>query len=139
MADFSDFLTRVRYAETDQMGVVYYSNYLVYFEIGRVEYIRERGADYKQMELQDDCYIFVAQAQCRYMHPARYDDLLRIRTRVTELRKRTIRFAYEIANQATGETLATGETVHVICTREGKPKSLPDKYRSLFPVAQSAD
>ena len=131
--DYSDFVLRVRYVETDQMAVVYYANYFVYFEVGRVEYMRERGVDYKEMELQDDCYIMVAEAQCRYRRPARYDDSLRIRTRVSESRRRTIRFAYEILNDATGESLATGETLHVICSREGKPKALPDKYRSLFP------
>src|SRR5487761_1337637 len=79
-SEFSDFTIRVRYADTDQMHVVYYGNYYKYFEIGRVEYMRERGIAYKQMEEQDDSFIMVAESHCRYLRPARYDDLLRIRT-----------------------------------------------------------
>ena len=139
MADFSETTVRVRYAETDQMGLVYHSNYFIYFEVGRVEYMRDQGVAYKEMEEQDDSFIVVAEAQCRYLRPARYDDLLRIRTRVSESRRRTIRFAYELLNAATAELLATGETVHVICDRQGKPKALPEKYRKYFPLsAESA-
>jgi acyl-CoA thioester hydrolase len=137
MSDFSETTTRVRYAETDQMGVVYYGNYSIYFEMGRVEYMRQRGVVYKEMEQQDDRYIVVAECHCRYLRPARYDDLLRIRTRVVEIRRRTLRFAYEILNHATGELLATGETLHVVCDGAGRPKALPDKYRKHFPVSES--
>ena len=132
MSEYSETLARVRYKETDQMGMVYYGNYFTFFEIGRAEYMRERGIAYKQMEQQDDRYIVVAEAHCRYVRPARYDDLLRIRTRVSEARRRSIRFAYEIRRQESGELLATGETLHVICNREGRPKSLPEKYRRFF-------
>jgi acyl-CoA thioester hydrolase len=118
------------------MGMVYYGNYYIYFEIGRVEYMRERGVAYKEMELQDDSYIVVAESHCRYLRPARYDDLLRIRTSVAEARRRTIRFAYEILNDATGELLATGETLHVVCDGKGKPKALPEKYRKYFPLSE---
>lgn len=134
MSGFSETLTRVRYKDTDQMGMVYYGNYFTFFEIGRVEYMRERGIAYKQMEQEDDSYIVVAQANCRYLRPARYDDLLRIRTRVSESRRRSIRFAYEIVRHESGEVLATGETLHIICNGEGRPKSLPEKYRQLFPL-----
>jgi acyl-CoA thioester hydrolase len=134
MSDFSEVTVRVRYAETDQMHVVYYSNYLVFFEIGRVEYMRQRGVAYKQMEIEDDSYIIVAESHCRYLRPARYDDLLRIRTRVSEVRRRTIRFAYEIVNDTTGELLSTGETLHVVCDSKGRPKALPEKYRKYFPL-----
>src|SRR6185295_4714362 len=127
---------RVRYAETDQMGVVYHSNFFIYFEIGRVEYMRQRGVVYKEMETADDSFIVVAEAHCRYLRPAGYDDLLRIRTRVAEVRRRTIRFAYEIANSATGEVLAMGETLHVVCDSKGKPKALPEKYRKYFPLSE---
>ncbi len=139
MSEFSETLARVRYKETDQMGMVYYGNYFTFFEIGRVEYMRERGIAYKQMELEDDSYIVVAEAHCRYLRPARYDDLLRIRTRVSESRRRSIRFAYEILRQDSGEMLATGETIHVICNGEGRPKSLPEKYRQLFPLKAQAE
>jgi acyl-CoA thioester hydrolase len=136
MNDFSDTTLRVRYAETDQMGVVYYANFFIYFEIGRVEYMRDRGVAYKEMEIVDDSFIMVAETHCRYLRPARYDDLLRIRTRVAEVRRRIIRFAYEIANSATGEVLATGETLHVVCDSKGKPKALPEKYRKYFPLSE---
>jgi acyl-CoA thioester hydrolase len=132
MNEYFDTIVRVRYAETDQMGVVYYGNYYIYFEIGRVEYMRGRGVDYKQMELQDDCFIVVAESSCRNHRPARYDDPLRIRTRVTEVKRRTIRFGYEILHDETGELLATGETVHVVCDSKGRPKSLPEKFLPFF-------
>ncbi len=132
MRDFYETTVRVRYAETDQMGFVYYGNFFIWFEVGRVELLRQMGFAYKDMEQQDDSYIVVAEASCRYLRPARYDDLLRIRTRITEARSRTLRFAYEIRNDATGELLATGETTHVICDRDGRPKTLPVKYRKLF-------
>lgn len=139
MNEVSETLARVRYKETDQMGMVYYGNYFTFFEIGRVEYMRERGIAYKQMESEDDSFIVVAEARCRYLRPARYDDLLRIRTRVSEARRRSIRFAYEILRHDGGELLATGETVHIICNREGRPKSLPEKYRQYFPLKAQAD
>ncbi len=96
MSKTFDTLVRVRYAETDKMGVVYYGNYYIYFEIGRVEYMRNLGIDYKRMEIEDDSMIVVAESKCRYRRPARYDDLLRVRTRVIEVKRRTIHFGYEI-------------------------------------------
>ncbi len=138
MPDFYETTVRVRYAETDQMGVVYYANFFVWFEIGRVELLRELGFAYKEMEQKDDSYIVVAEAHCRYLRPARYDDLLRIRTGVAEARSRTLRFTYEITSDATGQLLATGETTHVICDRTGRPKTLPAKYRKLFEKAHPA-
>jgi acyl-CoA thioester hydrolase len=132
MTEFFDTIVRVRYAETDKMGFVYYGNYYIYFEVGRVEYMRNKGIDYKQMEIQDDCFIVVAESKCRYRRPARYDDPLRIRTRVTEFKRRTIHFSYEVLHDETGELLATGETVHVVCDSRGKPKTLPEKYRLVF-------
>jgi len=126
---------RVRYAETDQMGVVYYGNYFTWFEVGRVELCRQFGFEYKRMEIEDDSFIVVAEAKCRYRRPARFDDVLTIRTRVTESQRRTIRFGYEIICQASGELIATGETFHVVCDHRGRPKSLPEKYRKHFPVS----
>lgn len=136
MSEFSETLARVRYKDTDQMGMVYYGNYFTFFEIGRVEYMRQRGISYKRMEREDDSFIVVAEASCRYLRPARYDDLLRIRTRLSESRRRSIRFAYDILRDEDGEMLAQGETLHIICNREGRPKSLPGKYRQLFPLKQ---
>jgi acyl-CoA thioester hydrolase len=138
MIEHADTTIRVRYAETDQMGVVYHGNFFTWFEIGRVELCRRLGFEYKQMEIEDNCYIVVAEAQCRYKRPARFDDVLTIRTRVTGSKRRTIQFGYEILNSATGELLATGETTHVICDRLGRPKSLPAKFQKYFPANQPA-
>lgn len=136
--DYVETTIRVRYAETDQMGVVYHGNYFTWFEVGRVELCRQLGFEYKQMEIEDDSYIVVADAHCRYKRPARFDDLLVIRTRVVASQRRTVKFGYEILHQASGELLATGDTLHVICDHLGRPKSLPEKYRKYFPSANSA-
>ncbi|MGH9745605.1 MAG: acyl-CoA thioesterase [Candidatus Acidiferrales bacterium] len=133
MKQFADTTVRVRYAETDQMGVVYYGNYFTWFEVGRVELCRQLGFEYKQMEAEEDSFLVVAEAKCRYKRPARFDEVLIIRTCVTAAQRRTVRFGYEIINQATGETIATGETFHVICNRLGQTRSLPEKYRKYFP------
>ncbi len=123
---------RVRYAETDQMGVVYYANYFVWFEIGRTDFCRQQGFAYRQMEQEDGLYIIVAEARCRYKAPARYDDELLLKTRLTDCRKRVLVFSYEVYRQADETLLAEGETVHVITDREGRPRALPEKYRELF-------
>ncbi|HEY8715606.1 MAG TPA: thioesterase family protein [Candidatus Acidoferrum sp.] len=135
MVEYHDAAVRVRYAETDQMGVVYHANYLIWFEVGRVELIRALGLEYKTMETADDCQIVVAEAHCRYLHPARYDEQLRVRTRIAEAKNRTIRFSYEVFRDHDSHLLATGETVHVICGSNGRPKLLPEKYRSVFGAA----
>ena len=139
MNEFIDTAVRVRYAETDKMGIVYYANYLIYFEIGRVEYLRQRGLDYRRMELEDDSFTVVAEAKCRYRRPARYDDPLRIRTQVTSAKRRTITFGYEILHDETGELLTTGETIHVVCDSNGRPKPLPEKYRRYFDFSESEE
>ena len=133
MNEYAETTVRVRYAETDQMGVVYYGNYFTWFEIGRVEFCRQLGFEYKRMEIEDDSMLVVAKASCRYKHPARFDDLLTIRTRLTESKRRIISFGYEILHQTSGDVVATGETVHIICDRLGRPRSLPEKYRKYFP------
>ncbi len=132
MNNYSETTVRVRYAETDQMGVVYHGNYFTWFEVGRVEFCRQLGFEYRQMELEDDSFIVVAEAQCRYKRPARFDEVLVVRTQLSNSQRRTIRFKYEIVNQASGELVATGETTHVICDKLGRPKSLPEKYRKYF-------
>jgi acyl-CoA thioester hydrolase len=127
-----DATLRVRYAETDQMGVVYHANYLIWFEVGRVELMRALGIEYKRMETEDDCHILVADMHCRYHFPARYDEVVRVRTRIAESRNRVIKFAYEVFRDPDGRLLATGDTTHVICGRNGKPKLLPHKYRGIL-------
>jgi acyl-CoA thioester hydrolase len=132
MIEYHDTTVRVRYAETDQMGVVYHANYLIWFEVGRVELIRAVGIEYKRMELEDDCHIVVAEAHCRYHRSAKYDELLRIRTRILESRNRIVKFSYEVFRETDNVLLATGETTHVICGSNGRPKLLPAKYLSVF-------
>jgi len=127
-----DTTVRVRYAETDQMGVVYHANYLVWFEVGRVELMRALGVEYKKMESEDDCHIVVADAHCRYERSARYDEVVRIRTHIAESRNRIVKFAYQVFRDADGELLATGDTTHIICGSNGRPKLLPQKYRVLL-------
>jgi acyl-CoA thioester hydrolase len=127
-----DTTLRVRYAETDQMGVVYHSNYLIWFEVGRVEFMRALGFEYKQMELQDDTYIVVADVHCRYHHPARYDELLTLRTRILEAKTRTLKFGYQIYRQPDNKFLAEGHTIHVACNRAGHVKQFPEKYKQTF-------
>jgi acyl-CoA thioester hydrolase len=127
-------MLRVRYAETDQMGVVYYANYFVWCEIGRVEFFRQLGHDYKQMELVDDCHLPVVEASCRYRSPARYDEEIIIETRVTLLRGAVIKFGYRLLrNEADEERiLAEAETVHVCVDKQMQKRNLPEKYAAAI-------
>ena len=119
---------RVRYAETDQMGVVYYSNFLVWFEIGRVELLRQLGFDYKTMEIEDGCFIPVVEANCRYKAPARYDDELIIATHVTGVRGAVLKFRYRVVRVSDQQLLAEGETTHVVTDHALTKRALPEKY-----------
>ena len=139
MHEFYETTVRVRYAETDQMGVVYHSNFFIWFELGRVELFRQLGFSYKQMEIDDDSQLVVTEVQCSYKRPARYDYLLRIRTRIAEARSRMVKFAYEVVNHASGELLATGETTHIVCDRNGRAKVLPDKYRRMIAPSEARE
>jgi len=125
---------RVRYAETDQMGVVYYANYLVWMEVGRVEFCKARGFEYKQMELEDGVFLAVAEASCRYASPARFDEEVVIRTWVEEANPRMVRFAYEMRLAADGRKLATGVTRHIFLGRDFRPCRMPDRYREKLNV-----
>ena len=124
---------RVRYAETDQMGIVYYANYLVWFEIGRVELLRSLGLAYSQLEIDHQCILPVVEASCRYRAPARYDDRIVIETRPALLRGSVLKFAYRVFRKPNQEgkerqLLAEGETVHVVCDDQLKKKPLPEGY-----------
>jgi len=130
--DFVDATLNVRYAETDQMGIVYYANYLVWFEVGRVAWCRAKGFHYRDMETQDGRYMTVAEATCRYKNPARFEDDVVIRTSVASATEKVIRFRYEVLLQNTGQLLATGETVHVVTDQEVRPARLPDRFRKHF-------
>lgn len=120
---------RVRYAETDRMGVVYHANYLVWFEIGRTEFCRARGFAYKDMEENEHAFLVVAESYCRYKAPAQYDDELIIRTHITELRRRSVRFGYEVIRTPDGIVIAEGETGHVVTDPTGRVISMPESYR----------
>ena len=123
---------RVRYAETDQMGVVYHANYLVWFEIGRVELMRSMGFDYGMLEREEGCLIAVVEATARYKLPARYDDELTIRTRVSRARSSLIKFAYDVVRRADQAVLCTGETTHVVVGRDMKKRAMPERYHAAF-------
>lgn len=124
-------VVRVRYAETDQMGVVYYANYLVWFEIGRTEWLRETGWTYRAME-DEGLALPVIEAQCDYRQPAKYDDELEIRTRGRLVSAVRLRFDYEIVRRADTVTMAAGYTVHATLDRNGRPVRVPARVRSLL-------
>jgi acyl-CoA thioester hydrolase len=123
---------RVRYAETDQMGVVYYANYFVWMELGRSELCRSIGLRYKEMEETDGIYLVVVEATCRYHFPARYDEEVVVHTSITESRPKVLRFSYEMTSAETGRKLASGSTVHVYCGPDMRPCKLPEKYKDVF-------
>jgi len=127
---------RVRYAETDQMSVVYYANYLVWFEVGRVELMRALGLSYKQLEAEHGCVLPVVEVTCRYRASARYDDQILIESRPALLRGSILKFAYRILRKAAeGEEptlLAEGETVHVVCDSQMRKKHLPPHYAAAL-------
>jgi acyl-CoA thioester hydrolase len=127
---------RVRYAETDQMGVVYHSNYIIWFEVGRVEMLRQLGFSYRDMEQQDDMHIAVVDVHCRFKCPARYDDLITIRTKLTNVRESLLHFSYEIVRANDGKVLAEGHSVHLVVDSEFRRIHLPQKY--LLPFLKAA-
>ncbi len=126
---------RVRYAETDQMGVVYHSNHFIWFEVGRVELLRQLGFSYKEMETADDCFIAVVDARCRYKAPVHYDDEVVVRTYLKHVREKVIHFGYELLRAETRQLLAEGETTHIVANAQMKPRKLPQKYMSVFRTA----
>ena len=123
---------RVRYAETDQMGVVYHSNHLIWFEIGRVELMRQMGFSYRDMEREDGRYIAVAEAKCRYRAPIFYDDEVIVRTRLKNVRESVVHFGYELLRADNGALLAEGETTHIVTDASMKIAELPEKYLKVF-------
>ena len=122
---------RVRYAETDQMGVVYYANYLVWFEIGRTDLLRQHGWSYREMEV-DGYSLPVIDAQCAYKASAKYDDEIEVRTSGGMVSPVRVKFSYEVVRAADRTLLATGSTVHATLDRDGKPCRLPERVRALF-------
>jgi acyl-CoA thioester hydrolase len=124
-------IVRVRYAETDKMGVAYYANYLVWFEVGRCEWLRQRGWSYRDMEAAG-LALPVIDAQCQYRRPARYDDELEIRTGATLLSPVRVQFDYEVVRRSDAAVAAVGRTTHAAVDGGGRPKRLPPNVRSLF-------
>jgi acyl-CoA thioester hydrolase len=128
----NETLIRVRYAETDQMGVVYHANYFIWFEVGRVELLRQIGFNYRDMEEHDQCFIAVVEARCRFKAPAHYDDEIRIHTSLKHVRNSFIQFSYEAVRVADGELLAEGDTMHIVTDAQMNKRGLPEKYRDAF-------
>lgn len=126
---------RVRYAETDQMGVVYHANHFIWFEIGRVELMRQLGFTYRDMERDHGCFIPVVDARCRYKAPARYDDEIIVRTHLRNVRESMIHFAYQLVRANDGAVLAEGETMHMILDSKMKPTALPQDILKAFRAA----
>lgn len=129
MDDWHETEVRVRYAETDQMGIAHNANYLVWFEVGRSELCRAKGFSYSEME-EEDALMVVAESYCRYKSPAYYEDILTIRTRIEEIRSRSLRFMYEVHRSSDDMLIAEGETLHVVTDKDKKVRLLPDFYRN---------
>ena len=130
-----DYELRVRYAETDQMGVAYYANYLVWFEVGRSEFCRNRGFLYADLEA-SGYRLVVTDVHCKYRNSARYDEAVTVRTSLKGLNRRMITFGYKILRQNSEEVIAEGETRHLCLDSTGKPKSLPPQFASKLTVSK---
>ena len=123
---------RVRYAETDRMGIVYHSNFAVWFEVGRVELLREIGLEYSEMEQQEKCHLPVVDLRVRYKTPAQYDDEIVVRTELKNARSTLLHFGYEVFRERDRALLATGETMHIIVDDKFERRPLPEKYMKAF-------
>ncbi len=130
---------RVRYAETDQMGVVYHANYLVWFEVGRVELMRALGLEYKLLEQDFGCMIAVVEAKARYRAPARYDDEIAVRTTLAAMRGAVLKITYQVVRPLDGMLLCEGETMHVVVDRAMRKRLLPAPYEQAFRLLLQAD
>jgi acyl-CoA thioester hydrolase len=125
---------RVRYAETDQMGVVYYANYLIWMEVGRVEFCKSAGFNYLDMEMEDSILMAVAECHCRYLAPARFDDEIVVKTWIEQANPRIVTFAYEMRLADDAKKLATGHTRHILVDRQFRRARLPEKYFAMFGI-----
>lgn len=132
MTNTFEFETRVAYADTDKMGVVYYGNYFTLFERGRTELMRNLGLRYRDLEENEKVFLPVSEATCRYLAPAHYDDLLIVRTRVKQLGRAHVDFEYEIYDAETKKPLAEGFTRHPFVNSSWKPVRAPASIASKF-------
>ena len=130
-----DASIRVRYAETDKMGVAYHANYLMWFEVGRVELLRNMGFVYRDLEREHDCHLPVVDVRIRYKAPAFYDDELIIRTRLKNVRSSFLLFSYEVLRRGEDGILAEGETTHIVVNSKMEKTPLPEKYTESFAAA----
>jgi acyl-CoA thioester hydrolase len=129
--DVIETTLRVRYAETDAMGIVYHTNYIVWFEVGRGDFLRQRGGNYREFEEQG-LYLPLTEVDARFLSPARYDDMVVIRTSVAEVRSRSVTMYYEVLMEETGQLLVTGHTRHFCTDREGRVRRLPRELAEAF-------
>ena len=127
-----EFETRIAYADTDRMGVVYYGNYFTLFERGRTELMRNLGVRYRDLEEKEHVYLPVVEATCCYLSPARYDDLIKISTTVDKLGGASVQFGYKIYNSETGKIIAEGMTRHPFVNDQWKPVRVPSSIQQKF-------
>jgi acyl-CoA thioester hydrolase len=127
----STSIVRVRYAETDKMGVVYYANYFVWFEVGRADWLRSLGWTYREME-SEGIVLPVIEAHCEYHRPSRYDDEMEVRTQGRMLSAARVEFSYEVVRRGDEQVTASGRTVHVALDASGRPRRLPARIREVF-------
>ena len=139
MSDWHETEIRVRYAETDKMGIVHHANYLIWFELGRSEFCRARGFSYLEMEEKDNALMVVAESYCRYKSPAFYEDVLTIRTKIAEIKSRKIQFVYEIFRASDQNLLAVGETLHLVTDENKKVRVLPESYREKLLISVKSE
>jgi len=133
MGQICESRVRVRYAETDQMGMAYYANYLIWMEVGRSDLCRQCGFSYRDLEREEQAFLTVAEATCRYHSPARYEDEILIETQLIRVKSRVLEFTYRIKR---GDTvLAEGRTVHVVIGPDGRPHAMPQRYLNLLKEA----
>ena len=119
---------RVRYAETDQMGIAYHSNYLIWFEVARVEFFRRSGFTYNRLEKETGTFLPVVEVQCRYLLPLRYDDEFTVKTRLEEFGRRLLGFGYELVDEEGESVYARAYTKHIATDKGGRPKTLPQEF-----------
>ncbi len=124
----------MRYAETDQMGVVYHANYLIWMEVARVEFCTALGFRYRDMERDDNIFLVVVEANCRYLRPARFDDEVLVRATVKSANTRVVQFEYEMRRAETDELLLTGFTKHLCVGADMAVARLPERYRAMFGI-----
>jgi len=129
---YYDFEVRITYSETDRMGVIYYANYLVFYERGRTEFLRSLGLRYRDLEEKEQIYLPAMDATVNYLHPGRYDDLIRVRTFISELGGAHITFRYEITLVESGQLIAKGSSKHATVNRQWRPTRIPPSLRKLL-------